>query len=459
MTARPCLPSGVAGVENDHRATWRRWEQAEFRPLEPLVETKVGAELVRLAAPHRRSWRHRNGRWEPLLGATARHALCERATRLVEARLLLTVRGAPEPTVATLAATGRPTPLTETAAWLGWPDLAAPNGASGPAHIRERLAARSNDYWPVDLAARTLGLGDLTGAPIRVPAWPPGISVVIPAHSVADVLPGVLAAVVDAAGALPPGTPWECLVVDDANEPPLRPPPGLPPHVRIIRSERQVFCGGARNLGLRHARYGLTAFCDADTHLAPGFLAEHCARHALTPNLITVSLREYVPRSAPVPARPPRLHRDTRVEAGYAPGRLGLVEVTHPVVVRPLAQTRGFRDFGRGRLLGPVDLPFMVKGNNLAIPTQLAQAIEFPPDFVGWGPEDVCFAAKCIARGAFVVPVLSTGVFHRDHPPRSGSGAQRDRELRANLARYAHHLATPAEGPWLPAPETQEVSA
>jgi len=117
--------------------------------------------------------------------------------------------------------------------------------------------------------------------------------------------------------------------------------------------------------------------------------------------------------------------------------------------VRPLQETREFRDFGYSRLLGPIDLPFMVKGNNLVLETQLAREILFPPDFVGWGPEDVCFAAKAIARGAFVVPVLATGVFHFDHPPRSGGREQRDAELAANLRRYERHLREDPEGPWV----------
>jgi hypothetical protein len=90
----------------------------------------------------------------------------------------------------------------------------------------------------------------------------------------------------------------------------------------------------------------------------------------------------------------------------------------------------------------------MVKGNNLSVDLREARSIQFPPDFVGWGPEDVCFAAKGIARGSFVVPVLSTGVFHRDHSPRSGSLEIREAELRFNLERYARHLETPPDLPW-----------
>lgn len=301
----------------------------------------------------------------------------------------------------------------------------------------------------MDAAAHLLDLGDVTTSMIASPAFDDGVSVVLPAHGVRDTLPGALQAVCTAAEHLPTGTPWECWVIDDASDPPLSLPEGLPPEVRLVRTERQVFCGGARNVGLARARYGLTVFCDADTHLAPGYLTEHCLRHLLAPNLVTISLREHVPAGTSLPARTPHTEHDSRVHAHYTPDRLGLVRISEALTVQPLACTRHFRDFGYGRVLGPVGLPFMVKGNNLALATDTARAIGgFPPDFTGWGPEDVCFAAKCVARGAFVVPVLSTGVFHLDHPPRSGSRQQRDAELRANLNRYDRHLDRPADGPW-----------
>lgn len=226
-----------------------------------------------------------------------------------------------------------------------------------------------------------------------------------------DTLSETVQAVIVAADQLPASTAWECVVVDDATSPPLRLQTGLPPQVWLLRSDVRVWCGGARNLGIEKTRYPVVVFCDADTQMAPNYLIEHAVRHMLAPNLITVSLREYLDEDAPTPRRSPDGNRDTRVEASYRPGRLGLVPVTKPVTVRALDETRGFRDFGDGRLLGPVDLPFMVKGNNLAVPAEIAR-IGFPPDFAGYGPEDGCFAAKSIACGAFVIPVLSTGTIH-----------------------------------------------
>lgn len=420
------------------------WARCGHLPLEVLVEVPLRTGLLLLASPGRPSWIGHGDTWRQVSGRHVLGMLAEAPQAPSSVRLLLAERGRRR-VLAVLAEAEVPDAWALTG-WLGWPDI-KPAGTLGP-RTSEALAARSNDYWALDLAARAVGLGPMDSSRATPLRWRAGVSVVIPARGVHDVLPEVLHALADSASLLPPGTPWEAVVVDDASEPPLSLPPKLPRQVRLVRSETQLHCGGARNYGMTQSRYGLIVFCDADTHLAPDYLTEHIARHLLAPNLITVSLREHVPAHLSAPDRAPDGSRDSRVIAHYAPGRLGMVPVTMPVTVHPLAQTRAFRDFGRGRLLGPVDLPFMVKGNNLALPADTARSIGFPPDFTGWGPEDVCFAAKAIARGSYVIPVLSTGVFHREHPPRSGSAARRDAELAANLDRYARRLNERAELPW-----------
>lgn len=427
------------------------WARCGHVPLEVLAEVPLRPGTVRLAAPGRPGWIGHGSTWRQVPGRQALAMLAGTERTAGPVRLVLAERGRKR-VLAILAEAEVPHPWAVTG-WLGWPDI-KPVGTQGP-RTSEALAARSNDYWALDLAIRAIGLDRLDTSRANPMPWRAGVSIVIPARGGHDVLPEVVHALVDAASRLHPGTPWEAVVVDDASDPPLSLTPSLPQQIRLIRSETQLYCGGARNHGMAHSRYGLIVFCDADTHLAPDYLTEHIARHLLASNLITVSLREHVPAHTPVPGRAPDGSRDSRVSAHYPPGRLGLVPVPEPVTVHPLAQTRAFRDFGHGRLLGPVDLPFMVKGNNLALPAATARSIGFPPDFTGWGPEDVCFAAKAIARGSYVVPVLSTGVFHREHPPRSGSAARRDAELAANLHRYARRLNERAALPWQGAPSVR----
>lgn len=441
---RPQAARNLHRAEVEPGALAGPWAQAGYTPLEVVVEVPLAARRVRLAAPGRPGWVHRGGRWQPAPARALLALLARTPAAVGPARLLLSERGRSRVFAALLEAEVAD-PWTVTG-WLGWPDIRPFH--STPPTTAEALAARSNHYGALDHAAHALGLGPMDAFRTRPLPWRAGISVVIPARDVHDVLPDVLSALTAATARLTADTPWEAIVVDDSGTPPLRLPAGLPPQIRLVRSDTRLHCGGARNHGLARTRHGLIVFCDADTHLAPDYLNQHIARHLLAPNLITVSLREQIPAHLPVPGRSPDGSRDSRATARYVPGRLGLHPVQSPVTVRPLDQTLGFRTFGHGRLLGPVDLPFMVKGNNLALPATTARSLGFPPEFTGWGPEDVCFAAKAIARGSYVIPVLSTGVFHRAHPPRSGSAERRDAELAANLDHYARRLTEPAVQPW-----------
>jgi hypothetical protein len=38
-----------------------------------------------------------------------------------------------------------------------------------------------------------------------------------------------------------------------------------------------------------------------------------------------------------------------------------------------------------------------------------------------------------VSAGNFIIPVLSSGVLHVDHPPRSGSLEAKERELKSNI--------------------------
>jgi hypothetical protein len=60
----------------------------------------------------------------------------------------------------------------------------------------------------------------------------------------------------------------------------------------------------------------------------------------------------------------------------------------------------------------------------------------FSSKFKGWGFEDTYFGACAIANGNFVIPVLNTGVYHINHPPRSGSEKKKQEELVSNLNIY-----------------------
>ena len=301
--------------------------------------------------------------------------------------------------------------------------------------IGHRLTKLSNDYTLYETIARALGLNNIADDTAPILSSYPSVDIVIPARGVEATINAVVEHIIEAVNHIGL-TRWNCIVVDDANDTPLKIKCNTE-HVKLIRSNKRVHCGGARNLGIRNGRNDIVTFCDGDTIIADNYFREHIFRQLVSPNIISVSMRESIKDTDSIPSRLPLNSDDTRASTTYFPGRLGLTPVTSPTKVSALSETSNFRTFGYGKKLGPADLPFMVKGNNICTSRSVAE-IGFPSSFVGYGPEDGVFAAKAIARGAMIVPVLSTGVFHVDHPPRSGE--YKEKELEANLIRQKKSL-------------------
>ncbi|MFI8854812.1 glycosyltransferase [Streptomyces sp. NPDC053499] len=347
------------------------------------------------------------------MSVTARAA---RSGQSVSPRVLLVVRDYPGYVVAELAwASGRA--LEEVLAWLGWPRA---REAGELVSVRERLQARSNDYWLLEAAMAALELPEAgRGLPVL-----PGVRVVVSARGAQSVLAGTVGSVVEAAEGLPGRTAWECVVVDDLSETPLRLPAGLPPQVRLVRAEERVYRGGARNLGQGLSRQPVTVFIDDDLQMAPNYLREHVVRHLLSPCLVTVSGRvEYLEPAAPRPGRLPY-------------GRQGSADA--------------FRQLGAGGMVGPREVYRLVGRGDLVASRPLAD-MGFPPDYVAYGPEDETFVAKALSRGAFVVPVAETGVFRRGYG-RAGDLVSQDMArvdaFLENMGRQEVHLDAPADGGW-----------
>ncbi len=320
--------------------------------------------------------------------------------------------------------------------------LGFPNPRPVEGSIRQYLSNRSNDYWAAEKLFRLLsGLDLVSGDAVQlnVEYGEGSISVVIPAYNSNDTIEYTLNAISEAARLLPQGVELEIIVVDDNSRVPLN-IVKYGATVKVVCSQHQLHCGGARNLGLSLAKGELAIFIDSDTCIEPNYLVNHWLRHQIFPNLILVSMREYLPDGENPPSRKPIPSQDTRWQATYGPDWKGLTKVEQLTTVAPLTETEYFKRFGYGRKIGPTDLPFMVKGNNLSVSRACALEVGFPPNFKGWGPEDVCFAAKMISRGHFVVPLLSSGVFHLNHPLRSRSPESRIQELSANLQLYDQYL-------------------
>lgn len=112
-------------------------------------------------------------------------------------------------------------------------------------------------------------------------------------------------------------------------------------------------------------------------------------------------------------------------------------EISLDGVYEIVSNTDSFNNFGHGRIINGFDLSSMVVGHNMTINKHLFLKVGgFSEEFIGWGLEDTYFGARLISEGGFVIPLLNCGVYHINHPPRSGSLEKQEKEYSENLKTY-----------------------
>ncbi|OGM26732.1 hypothetical protein A3D00_04750 [Candidatus Woesebacteria bacterium RIFCSPHIGHO2_02_FULL_38_9] len=249
----------------------------------------------------------------------------------------------------------------------------------------------------------------------------------------------------------------DVILVDDSSGTPIRKiikknELGFKFECKTVCFNPNMGLSNARNAGVSIAKNDIVIFLDSDIVLSENYLLEHCLRNIFIPNAVFVSFKKNLDKnderisfkSIEKGLNSPDIYSDLRVRKVVDEGSPGMYEVSGKVAVEILNQSNYFKDLGNGRSLGIYDLPSMVIGHNMSCRKDNVYKIGgFSNEFRGWGLEDSYFGARMIAEGNFVIPILSTGVYHIDHPPRSGSFIQKKNELQANLKRYKELLNQP----------------
>ncbi len=217
----------------------------------------------------------------------------------------------------------------------------------------------------------------------------------------------------------------------------------------VIRLEQNLGLSSARNIGISASAAQNIIFIDSDVLLSKNYLREHAVRLSLIPNAVFVSFKKNIEKTDSIAKdliiqnglEVPDTFNDLRVQRLINKDSLGLKDVLEDTYVEILCDSDYFKKFGYGRFIGIYDLPAMVIGHNFSLRRKIVEDTNyFSKNFVGWGLEDTYFGARVIANGNFVIPIISTGVYHINHAPRSGSEEKKHQELIKNLSTYQHLL-------------------
>lgn len=216
--------------------------------------------------------------------------------------------------------------------------------------------------------------------------------------------------------------------------------------LKVVRLEQNQGLSIARNMGYQLSRYENILFMDSDVMLAKNYLYEHSIRLQTIPNSLFVSFKEniepdnkvasldVIKKGLPVSTN----LNDKRITRSVSSDVRWLNKTVSEGTEELLGETNLFKNFGYGRTInGCFDLPSMVVGHNMTMNKELVSSVGgFCTTFSGWGLEDAYFGARVIANGNFIIPILSTSVYHINHPPRAGSPEQQLIEHKQNTEIY-----------------------
>lgn len=321
------------------------------------------------------------------------------------------------------------------------------------------LSSVSNDYTEM---AKVFEL--ITGQKITSPQptphiysrYLPSASIVIPAYNTEGSIVKTLESIDKQ---IPSDIKFEVIVVDDGSTTPVKTAvdkisPQLSFQPIVVRKEKNSGIAQTRNIGATIANNDILVFIDGDIVLTQNYLYEHLLRHKVLRKAVLVSFKENVDMGDPrisdssigrgVPQ--PDYRNDLRITKYLDKDTMGYYPDNYLAdgdVFSILTETDYFKSLGYGRRIGVFDLPSMVVGHNFTLPRKYFHEIGgFDSTLDGYGLEDSYIGIKAISSGAFVVPILSCGVYHIDHPTRRGDIDQLRKEFECNSEKIASFLSS-----------------
>lgn len=219
--------------------------------------------------------------------------------------------------------------------------------------------------------------------------------------------------------------------------------------LQIISFEKNMGLSNARNVGFAIAKYEHILFMDSDIILSKNYIYDMSIRLQMIPNAIFICMRKNIDASSQILKHKKLLSGinncydfdDSRVITKGKEYHIGCDKFYLDEEINILDDTDYFKELGFGSQIGIYNISTVVTGHNMAVNKKyLSQSQPFCSEFKGWGLEDSYFAAQLVSKGCFVIPVLSSCVYHINHPPRSGSAQKKNEEAMKNFAIYNNLL-------------------
>lgn len=216
--------------------------------------------------------------------------------------------------------------------------------------------------------------------------------------------------------------------------------------VDIISFSKNMGLSNARNAGLAIAKNDLILFMDSDIILSENYIRDINIRLQLIPNAIFICMRKNIKNDSKILNDQALLKGtkscfdfdDSRVITKGKDYHIGCDKLYGNEEISVLDDTDYFKELGFGSQIEIYNISTVVTGHNIAINREMIKSNQpFENKFKGWGMEDSYFASKLISEGCFVIPVLSSCVYHIEHPPRSGSNEKKNEEALRNYNLYS----------------------
>jgi len=215
--------------------------------------------------------------------------------------------------------------------------------------------------------------------------------------------------------------------------------------LQIISLEKNMGLSNARNIGFSVAKYEHLLFMDSDIILSKNYIYDISIRMQIIPNAIFLCMRKNIDRSSEILNNKLLLsgidvcfdYDDSRVITKSKEYHVGCDKTYLNEEISIIDDTNYFKDLGYGAQIGIYNIQTVVTGHNIALNKSLIKSSQpFSTKFKGWGMEDAYFAAQVIADGCFVIPILSSCVYHINHSARSGSEEKKNKEALKNYNIY-----------------------